>query len=111
MPPLSSIIGHGRTLSCSVSGRVPPGGHKGTIEYTAAGQYIFPTNAPAEIRDRFPEEISLRCEYSEGKVTHFYNPDRRAEFVYTIEEDNLLIVTALSDGSIWKLERSPEKIR
>jgi len=63
-------------------------------------------NAPSEIQDRLPKEVVVPCEYSNGRVTHILKPaDRKAEFLYTIDQNGLLIITALSDGSIWKLER------
>ena len=91
-------------------GRISPEGNPDTIEYTATGEYIRAMNAPAEYRDRLPEEVVIKCEYSEDKVTHLHKSNRRFDFFYTIEENNLLVIIDF-DEVVWKLERWPEKLR
>ncbi len=48
----------------------------------------------------------IKCQYDEGKVTHLMKGVRAVEFIYNIDENDVLTITN-PWGDVWKLERVP----
>ena len=71
-------------------------------EYTSSGEYIqeYP---PLKEGGEILRPVT-KCQYDEGKVTHFMKGGNAVEFTYKIDESDILTITN-PRGDVWKLKR------